>query len=383
MSPRTRLWALGAALFALAAAAFFQFFEKRSFDFDVGYQGEAARNPYLAAQRLLERMGLEVRSLKLAELVALPPTDGTLLLPTPRATLSAQRSRELVDWVVAGGHLLVVTWTLWDEENRRGDPILDPLDFRQYAQLEPESDGAEGFVADEVARVPVTGRDEPLEVIHDPRFRFEDAAGRATWFVEDANGMHLVQTEVGDGLLTALTDDYLLTNFRISQRDHAELVYRLARAGGRGGPVWIVFAEEWPGPWQLLWENGWPVVVTLALLVFAWIWLRALRFGPMLPDPPRDRRSLMEHVEAAGRFHWKHGAGAQLTESVRGALMDRVRLRHPAWLELPPAELHERLAAISDVPRERIDHALAFRADLGPERFAQNVAIMEKITRAI
>jgi hypothetical protein len=219
--------------------------------------------------------------------------------------------------------------------------------------------------------------------MHDPRFRFEAEGDSAIWSIEDANGTHLLQTHLGAGYLTALTDDFFMTNTTIAEHDHAELVYRLARVGERAGPVWIVFAEDWPGAWQLLRDRAWAVVIALSILVAAWGWMRSQRFGPLRPDPPVSRRSLMEHVEASGRFHWKHGDARVLAESVRGALMDRVRVRHPAWLELQPVELHRRLANLSNVPRERIDRALASRPEVGPERFVQNIDTIEKVTRAI
>ena len=375
MSPRQRAWLACTVALALGVYGFLQLFEKRAFEFEVGFQGEAAANRYLAAQRLLERMGLEVRSLKLGELTALPPSTGTLILPTERVTLSRARAGRLKRWVDQGGHLIVVTWTLWDEENRREDPLLDPLGFRQYAQLED--------VESALALASVPGREQPLAVMHDPRFRFEDSDGRATWSIGDVNGRHLLQTPVLRGTLTALTDDFFLTNYTIAEHDHAELVYRLARTDGRTGPVWIVFAEEWPGPWQLLWANGWAVVVALAFLVCAWIWMRSRRFGPLLPDPPRDRRSLMEHIEASGRFHWKHAGARLLAEATREALMERVRLRHPGWLELSPAELGKRLEEAANVPLWRINRALAFRPKLEPEHFVQDIATMEQITRAL
>ena len=375
MSPRQRAWLACAAVVALGVYGFLQLFEQRTFEFEVGFQGEAAANRYLAAQRLLERMGVEVRSLKLGELAALPPRTGTLILPTERMTLSRERARRLLRWVDQGGHLIVVTWSLWDEEDRRDDPLLDPLGFRQYAQLED--------VESVLALAAVPGRAQPLAVMHDPRFRFEDSEGRATWSIEDANGTHLLQTRVLRGTLTALTDDFFLTNYTIAEHDHAELVYRLARTDGRTGPVWIVFVEEWPDPWQLLWENGWAVVVALALLVCAWIWMRSRRFGPLLPDPPRDRRSLMEHIEASGRFHWKHAGARMLADASREALMERVRLRHPGWLELSPAELAKRLEQTADVPLWRINRALTFRPKLEREHFAQDIATMEQITRAL
>ncbi len=420
MSVRPLLgWLLALALVAGAVSLFFAFFEKKSFELPVGLRGEAARNRFLAAERMLEAMGLETRSFPSPrDLEELPPLDGTLFVPTQRHTLSEEKSLELVEWARAGGHLVVLTWTLWDEEARKPDPILDPLGVRQFMLEAPEEEAPEGEgdedgegVTDDdalagasqqngnepepekperrmlewnvVARVAVAGREGPLEVEFDPFYTMEDADGRAVWAASDVNGTHLLQIPLGSGYLTALTDDYILTNDQVASYDHAELVYRLARLGGRAGPAWFVITEDWPDPWALLVNHAWMVVVSLCVVVMAWVWFASRRYGPLLPDDPLERRRLMEHIEASGRFHWRHKGAHALHEAARGALLEVVRARHPAWIELQPRELHERLARLSGIPRERIDDALAFRVDPQPERFARCISTLEKIRRSL
>ncbi len=401
-------WLLALALVAGAVSLFFAFFEKKSFELPVGLRGEAARNRFLAAERMLEAMGLETRSFPSPrDLDELPPSDGTLFVPTQRHTLSEEKSLDLVEWARAGGHLVVLTWTLWDEEPRKPDPILDPLGVRQFmlAAPEPDEEGEDGALAggsqqngnepepekperrtlewNVVARVAVAGRERPLEVEFDPFYTMQDADGLAVWSASDVNGTHLLQIPLGSGYLTALSDDYILTNDQIASHDHAELVYRLARVGGRGGPAWFVTTEDWPGPWTLLVNHAWMVAVSLCVVVMAWIWFASRRYGPLLPDDPLERRRLMEHIEASGRFHWRHKGARALHEAARGALLEVVRARHPGWIELQPRELHERLARLSGVPRERIDDALAFRFDPQPERFARCISTLEKIRRSL
>ena len=398
-------WTLTLALVGSAVALFFAFFEKRSFEVPIGLRGEAVRNRYLAAERLLASMGLETRSFESpAELGGLPPTDGSLIIPTPRHTLDDETSRAFVEWARAGGHLVVLTWTLWKDEGRRRDVILDPLGVHQFLLFEPvelepdgeQPEGAEGepepppgeigrriLIWDAVASAPVESRAEPLELRFDPHYRMDDSEGRASWSASDQNGTHLAQMPLGAGWLTALTDDYFLANEHIGELDHAELVYRLARAGGRSGPVWLVYSEDWPRPFALLVEHAWMVLVSLAALTLGWIWWASRRFGPLRPDDPLERRRLMEHIEASGRFHWRHGGALVLLEAERAAMLERLRVRHPGWLELTPRELHERLAELSGIPRERIDQALAFRASPQPERFAKNIATLEKVRRSL
>ncbi len=415
-SRRASLVALVAALASLAAL-FFLTCEKREIELPRGYQGEAARNPYLAAQRLLERMGTPVRAFPdLASMTELPPANALLILPTPRRTLGQARADELLGWVERGGHLLVVTWQLFDDPDRSPDLLLDPLGVRQYMN-EPEGDAPDDPGEDddeapepddresespvtqasavdeeteepepEVALADFPDRETRLRVEFDPDFRLElDERAKARWAFEigDANGVHLVMLRQRKGLVTALTDDYFLTQPTILDWDHAELVYRLAHFDGVARPVWIVYGDSYPGALALIWRNGWMVIASAALALSLWLWSVSRRFGPLAPDPARPRRALMEHVRAAGRFQWRRGASAALVEATREALLARVRERHPSFAGLTPAEQAERLAQLSGLPRERVAHALAFRTDTEAGRFAQDVAVLEKIRRSL
>ena len=390
-------------------ALFFLSCEKRSIEIPRGLRGEAARNPYLAAQRLLERMGTPVRSLAdLSGLTELPPAGATLMIPTARRTLSKARALELSGWVESGGHLIVVSWQLFDDLKRDPDFVLDPLGVRQYQNEaedeapqddEPAPEEPAPLVTQasapaeqdeepepEIAQAEFADRETPLQVEFDPGFRIElDAVATAARVFEiaDANGAHLVTLRKGRGLVTALTDDYFLTQPLIGDWDHAELVYRIAHFDGRAGPVWIVWGDEYPKALTLLWRHAWMVVSSALLVLGLWIWSASRRFGPLAPDRSSERRELMEHVRAAGRFQWRRAAAPALLAATRDALLERVRERHPSFAALEPAEQAERLADLSGLPSDRVLRALAFRTDTEAGRFAQNVATLEKIRRSL
>lgn len=418
-----------AASVATLVALFFLSCEKRAIEIPRGYRGEAARNAYLAAQRLLERLGTPVRSVAdLSGLAELPPEDGTLIVPTARRALGKVRARELLDWVERGGHLVVVSWQLFDDPEREPDLVLDPIGVRQYLNESggepPESEGPEGdapsvepppppaprppervpvgspplvtmasSVSDEqeapgpeIARAYLPDRELPLEVEFDPSFRFElsaEANDSEVFKIADANGAHLLTVRVGRGYVTALTDDYFLTQPEIAQWDHAELVYRLAHFEGRAGPVWIVFGDDYPSALALVLRHAWMVLVSALVLLALWLWSASRRFGPLAPDPPRERRELMEHVRAAGRFQWRRNAAPALFQATRDALFARVRERYPTIAAASPAEQAASLAELSGLPRASVTRALAFRTDTEAGRFAQNVATLEKIRRSL
>jgi len=406
-------WIGLAGAVAAAVTLFFSSCEKRSIEVPRGYKGEASRNPYLAAQRLLERLGTPVSSFReLPIALDLDPREATLILPTPRRSLGRARARELMRWVEDGGHLIVVSWQLFDDENRFPDLVLDPLGVRQYlnesdepepeapepGEPEPPDEPAPGVTKasatqaeaeedePELARAVFPDRAAPLEVEFDPEYRIEldaEAEDARVSEIGDANGVHLVTVRAGRGVVTALTDDYFLTQPVIADWDHAELVYRLTHFAGRSGPVWIVFGDEFPGALALVWRHGWMVVASAALVLALWLWSASRRFGPIEPDPPGERRELMEHVRAAGRFQLRSGAARGLLAATRDALLERLHERHPSLATLSPAAQAEHLAGLSGLPRESVARALAFGSEADSSRFVQDVAILEKIRRSL
>ncbi|MGH8681278.1 MAG: hypothetical protein ACREVP_07215, partial [Burkholderiales bacterium] len=85
--------AILAALVLGGAWWFFTNFERVPEKQWIGYQGEARRNSFLAAERLLARMGVPVRHVKTpGELRELPP-NGTLILPDRRDSIAPDERR--------------------------------------------------------------------------------------------------------------------------------------------------------------------------------------------------------------------------------------------------------------------------------------------------
>jgi hypothetical protein len=425
--------ALVVLLVALGATAlFFDACEKRTIELPKSYSGEAARNKYLAAQRLVVRMGGNAKSSPYFDaLEQLPPTSGTLVIPTARHALGRARSEGLLEWAKQGGHLVLVTWQLWDDEHREPDLILDALGVHQFMTREDdgespeapdanappeesapapdetpdepaaEPDGADGDdeaadtgddeAADgdeepELARAHFADRKRALQVQFDPQYRLEltdEAQAQKLFTVSDSAGLHLVTLHCGRGLVTAMTDDRFMTQPAIGEHDHAELLYRLTRLGERSGPVWFIYGDRYPSLLQLLVRYAWMIALSGVAFAALWLWAAARRFGPIAPDPPNARRELMEHVRAAGLLQWRRGGARALLEATREALLARMRERHPAFHSLEPAQQAEQLARLSGLPRERVLAALEFRKQVDPARFAGDVATLEKLRRAL
>src|SRR5947208_1017200 len=122
MSPRRLALAgiiLILAVVLLAAGFWFRSaYEPVQEDVEAGYRGPARLNPFLAAERLYTRLGVQAHTLPGAAR-PLPAPDQALLVLSRRRALSAAELRDLLDWVRRGGRLVIAL-----DEAPRLDPVL-------------------------------------------------------------------------------------------------------------------------------------------------------------------------------------------------------------------------------------------------------------------
>lgn len=332
-------------LVLLGIGGFFALFEQVEDDVEVGYQGAARSNPFLAAERLFTRLGAPARTLA-AGPVTLPPADHALLLLSPARSLPAERFAKILEWVQKGGKLIVTP----DEA-----PSLDPILRHWSVGVAEKADAGEP----EVFEVPLLeGAKARVEMPRARRLTVERKDAQVEKGTEA--GLAFVRYAEGQGTVTFLSDAAFLTNDAIGRYDHAALAFALVRGADAKVPagVWLAVRDEVPTLAELLRRHAWMALASLGLLIAAWLGYAGARFGPLLPDPPRDRRSLLEHVEASGDFLWRTGRGDELLQGARQALLHRIEVREPAWHRLPGPELVQRLAAGSRLPAARIDRAL-------------------------
>jgi hypothetical protein len=422
---------LALAVLGVCVGGFFTCFEKREIEIETGVSSAARRDRYLALGRLLERMGHTVVSLSNPErLAALPPPPATLILPTARHSIGAERSESLLEWVRRGGHLVVVTYSVWtadpgsaDDQEQAGekvgpalsrdatsrpDPILDRFGLRQIAgrstseededpaaEDEPSDAPAEPFsLADALAgRFPgsptesswayFSESEAPLEVGFSPDYQWFDPDHVAVWSVTGPAGVHLVELTHGSGRISALTSDEPLSNTAIAMHDNAEFVVRwLRRDAAASGPIWIVYDEDWPSLFARAGRHALPALIAAAVLVFTWVWSVVFRSGPMLPPPAPARRAWLEHLDAVGRFHWRQDHARSLLAGMREDVARRVRERHPGWRQLTNRERAEHIASRAGISADDVELALASPVS-GSRAFIAAVSALQRIRTAL
>ena len=310
------------ALIALPLGAFLVYaavnwFELVEEPVRIGAKREAIEDPYLAYARLLERMGTPFKRFETPSGLDSLPSGGTLVLSGRRlAYMTPARVRRLLSWIEGGGHV-VAEW----EPSGIDDPLLDGLG------IERKFDKQAGRPA--MPRMtPQEFRDQDIVTFDWPHLGPAMRARAGVYFGElglrtyRANAQQVLQGKrmialtfpVARGRVTVLPSLRFLRNSAIAENDHAELGWRLASTSK---PALLFVRLTSPGFMEWLTSDAWPALVAAALLLMLWLARIIPRFGPLEPDAPPIRRSLLEHIVASGRFLWSRGAAAELVEAVR------------------------------------------------------------------
>jgi hypothetical protein len=362
---RQAVWAVVIVIAALGGAAWFLANFERVPDREwTGYSGEARRNSFLAAERLLDRMGVRVRHLKTPLELRELPANGTLVLPARRNALAPAERERLLEWVRGGGHLIVEA-----EQAQLPDPLLDALGVQRQPVKKP-------------------GKPEPTEVRlpHSPAPLRANLPGQRTlvapadsFRVQAKQAVPIVHFRHGRGRVTALNDVGFLRNPAIGQLDHAELAWQLVRFQPDTAAVWVFDDPQKLSLVRWLADHAWTVLAAGGALLALWLWRVATRFGPIAPDPQAARRRLLDHLRASGRFQWSAGGAAALAESAREAALRRIARAQPDFTALAPAERRARLAASFDLAPAEADRLLQPAAVATPAAFVDAMRVFQHV----
>jgi hypothetical protein len=329
---------------------------------------EARRNPLLAAEKLLSRLGHEVESKSGRKYLVDPPQEiGVLLVRDLGAPLPQKRVDNLLSWVEAGGHLIATPGKLQDNELERPLLLSFGVDFVYQSELQEldwvkelveEAKKASDQVADEAQTTSMLlpGDEEaPVSIEIDSDSWFNVDYPYTYWQAPAEERPHLLIFPFGEGYVTFLSDNGFFDNLRLGDYDHAVLLAELTAGYDR---VWLLYSAQMPGLIQLIWRWAPYLVVSLALLIILLIWQMTRRSGPLILSGQRQRRDLLEHLQASAQFNWRIDPKAGLLQQVRRQVEKRWLTSHPPLQRLDRAGRCQWLAEHTGMTAEAIDLAL-------------------------
>lgn len=337
---------LAAALLAVIVFAWRWAFVRVEREIELPPIGEAAYNPLYALKKTLEGAGQKVQSRQRLDLArtALGARD-TVLMLGDGSQLSRQDSEALQAWVARGGHLVLAAPAAPTKAAQERRTLLSDL-------------GVTGAEA-ERSCVRYAYRDATtLLFCGKPRVvAIGDAEILAS--LSDAHGADaFVRLRHGYGSVDVVSDLHFAGNSELDNAANRALLRQLLQPNYGAGAFHLIYRPDVAPLWRLLLERGWPVWIPLLAALLAWLWARTQRFGPLLPSPVLARRSLVEHVQAAGEHMLRYGAGHALHRAVRDAFDARLRRRDPLAASLSGDAQLEAIAARAAMTAPQVREAL-------------------------
>jgi hypothetical protein len=390
---------------ALVAAPFLALFLYAAFNwyvwvehpYPVGMGEEARKNPYLALDQFLARMGARTEFARSPVQLSRPPEKGVLILAGRRlAFMNPQRVREIDAWVRRGGLLVVEAESLGID-----DPLLDnygierdipegsrgtPEERRAARKRETEKREARKAEAKGDPRSEYTatilwpGASKPLRVRQPgPGLRIA-GEGEPAKLVSAMAGdrLVLVAFDADAGRVVALSSLNFLRNRDMGELNHAEFAWRLATGAPQQRASMLFLRVPSPSLWAWIRENAWPVVISAMILLLLWLGRIVPRFGPLEPEPPPVRRSLVEHLRAAGRFVWSRGDAQKLIEAARDRVWRTALRRRGGLAGLAHSKAHDTLVSLTGQAPATVQRAL-HGAGNNPATFVTTAAALQDL----
>lgn len=353
-------------------------------EIDHGPSPEAQANPYLAAEHYLRKQGLVVsHANSLDVLPGLEPRQHSLLLLGDRYNMSPRQIDQLMNWTRAGGRLLFVAQSLWDETTgQSNDLLLDRVQLRQSLSKDLKDPApADGNPYPQLTQLYLENEDAPAYASFDTAFHLEDPKNLAQAWANSGKATHMMQLNHGLGSIIVVTDAELWKTSAIEQYDNAWLLWYLTA----DTDVTLLFNTRHEHLWTLLLRYFPQALVALLALIGLGLWHVGVRHGPLLQPTPKARRQLLEHLRASADFKLRRDGQQSLLHALQQDVLRRIRRRHPGYDQLGVAEQWLVLSRLTGQPTRAISQAMGPRSKqrLSSAEFSRQVAHLQTLRNAL
>jgi hypothetical protein len=354
-------------------------------EIDHGPSPETQANPYLAAEHFLRQQGLTVgHANSLDILPTLEPRQHSLLLLGDRYNMTPRQIDQVMNWTGAGGRVLFVAQSLWDEKTgQSNDLLLDRVQLHQSLSKnlkDPPPDILDDPYP-KLTKLYLEDEDAPAYASFDTAFHLDDPKNLAQAWANSAKATHMMQLNHGLGSIVVVTDADLWKTPAIDQYDNAWLLWYLTA----DTQVTLLFNTEHDSLPTLLLRHFPQALVALVALIGLGFWRVGVRHGPVLEPTPRARRQLQEHLRASADFMLRHKGQSSLLQALQQDILRRVRRRHPGFEQLGVAEQWLVLARLTGQPTRAISQAMSPRPKqrLSSVEFSRLVAHLQTLRNAL
>ncbi|VVO78376.1 DUF4350 domain-containing protein [Pseudomonas fluorescens] len=354
-------------------------------EIDHGPSPEAQANPYLAAEHFLRKQGLTVSHANgLDVLPTLDPHQHSLLLLGNRYNMTPRQIDQVLNWTRAGGRILFVAQSLWDETTgQSNDLLLDRVQLHQSLSKdlkEPPPDILDDRYP-KLTKLYLEDEEAPAYANFDTTFHLDDPKNLAQAWANSGKATHMMQLNHGLGSIIVVTDADLWKTPAIDQYDNAWLLWYLTADTS----VTLLFNTEHDSLLTLLWRYFPQALVALIALIGLGFWHAGVRQGPLLEPAAKGRRQLQEHLRASADFKLRRNGQHHLLQALQQDILRRVRRRHPGFEQLGVAEQWLVLARLTGQSTRAISQAMSPRPKqrLSSAHFSRQVAHLQTLRNTL
>jgi hypothetical protein len=195
-----------------------------------------------------------------------------------------------------------------------------------------------------------------------PSLQFDSVGktARTRWRLWSKDGeLIAISRRHGRGVLTIAPNYQFLRGRAPVSEAFSDLVAQLLAPIAPGSTVHIVADNGVPKWYVLLVREAWIVLIPALLALLAWLKMRSARLGIALKVATTERRSLREHLRAAGDFAWRRGHVSTMNNALIDHLERRIQGRQPAIAQLDQVDRMAALSALSKLSVERLKDAFS------------------------
>lgn len=339
-------------------------------------RGEARDNPVYAFEQLLRRLGMKAEHHEALD--PMPPERARLVLLSNDWELMPGRAEQLHQWVLRGGHLVLVQGQDWDDTALAAWVPVHAVRVKPPERPAVAASGASAAAPASLSRGPHSRIWESIALTSSPPLwgdtptlaaceifpmnrKLQVWPGQATsWGMTGDDKAQVLRVPIGQGTVTVLNaDDAAFHNVPVLRCENAVLLAAAVQAEP-GATAWIYLNEKREALLPWLWHRGWVAVLAGLLALAAALWRGAVRFGPRLAPAPRLRRSISEQVRGLGAYLQRSGHDALLAAQQR-ALGEAAARTLPRYLRLSMAERAHAIAAATGLAAYDLATAMSAR----------------------
>ena len=189
----------------------------------------------------------------------------------------------------------------------------------------------------------------------------------------------MMQFEVGDGLLTIVSDPGIWTSYHIDAHDNAYLLWLLSSDDGSFAILRSVLHDS---VWVLMKRNASEFLIVAGLLIVMMVWRLASRFGRMLPRDLSRARALGEHFSSVSHYLWHRRNAVYLLAPLRQSVLRRASLTLGEFARADQARQFELIAERCDINPGAIARAFSID-DFNEASFVQTVRLLKRIEQLL